>query len=121
MARLSNIRCMKLLLFIFLVLLTCCACDPARRINMKNIGSDTAEITWNASEDSIGFNPFVLNNSKELKYVLPPGKNNFISMTFGVGSWSPDYVDMFMKYLESVEIKSKQENIKLDSAKAIKE
>lgn len=78
-------------------------CDPARRITMKNNSADTAQIIWTASDDSIGFNPFVLNNSKDLKFVLLPRKKE-ISLSFGTGSWTPEYLQRFMRYLVSLEI-----------------
>lgn len=112
---------MKAFLLLVIVAAFAVGCDPARRITMKNVGTDTTQIIWTASEDSIGFNPFVLHNSKELKFTIPPGKNNEVKLSFGVGSWTPDYVETFMKYLKSVEVISKQQSFKLDSTAVIKE
>ncbi|MDQ6610485.1 MAG: hypothetical protein M3Y85_11770 [Bacteroidota bacterium] len=96
-------------------------CNPARRITMKNVGSDTAQVVWTAREDSIGFNPFVMNNSRSLKFSIPPNKNNEINMSFGIGAWTPEYLNGFLKYLVAVEVTSRQQNFKLDSAEKIKE
>lgn len=107
---------MKACLILVIVAALAAGCDPARRITMKNIGSDTTQIIWTASEDSIGFNPFVLHNSKELKFTIPPGKNNEVKLSFGVGSWTPEYLETFMKYLKSMEVISRQQSFKLDSS-----
>ena len=112
---------MKICLLLVIIATLAFSCDPTRHITMKNIGSDTTQIIWTASEDSIGFNPFVLHNSNELKFTVPPGKKNEVKLSFGVGSWTPDYVETFMKYLKSVEVKSKRQSFKLDSSAVIKE
>lgn len=111
---------MKYIFFVLLVAaLACGGCSPARLICMKNNTADTVHITWMASEDSIGFNPFVLNNSRELKFTIPPGANNEIKMSFGSGNWTPAYVEHLMKYLVSLEIQSSKNQTTLSSAKEI--
>ena len=101
--------------------LACCSCNPARLHCMKNNAADTVQITWMASEDSIGFNPFVLNNSRELKFTLPPGGHNKIKMSFGSGNWSPAYVQHLMKYLVSLQVQSPKHQKVLSSPKEISE
>lgn len=90
-------------------------CDPARRIEMKNKSSDTAEFIWKSREDSIGFNPFVLTNNKELKFTIPPHKNSKIKMSFGIGVWSPSEVEKVIFGIESFEILSARHKIRIDS------
>ena len=87
---------------------------------MKNTGPDTAQIIWTAREDSIGFNPFVLHNSKHLKFTLPPSQQNELKLTFGEGAWTEDYINSFVRYLEGVEIISNHSSLKLDTSQAIK-
>ncbi len=113
---------MKWLLFLVAVSACYCSgCNPARRISMKNSSADTAEFILTASDDSIGFNPLVLHNSKELRFRIPPGKNNEINLSFGLGEWTKDYIDFFIKYLVAVQMTSAHQNVKLDSAQTIKD
>jgi hypothetical protein len=93
----------KTALLFTLIYFTVAGCNPARRIIMKNSSADTAQFIWTTPEDSIGTNPFVMHNSKELKFVLPPGKKD-VSLSFGIGSWSPEYMQRFIRYLVSLEI-----------------
>lgn len=107
---------MKHSLFLLPVITACLlSCDPARRIEMKNSSADTAHIIWRVKKDSIGFNAFNLSNNRELKFTLPPYRNSEIKMSFGVGVWSPEEVDRLIHRLESFEIKTSRQNLKIDS------
>ena len=96
------------------------SCDPVRRIEMKNNTADSAQIIWTLNEDSLMNNPFLLSNSKELKFVLYPPKNE-IKMSFGAGSWTPTEVQKLMGHLVSLEIISSSQRIKIDSLPLLKE
>ena len=97
------------------------SCDPSRRIEMKNRSADTAEVVWKAKTDSIGFNPFNLNNSKELRFVLPPHKNEAVKLTFGMGTWTKSEVENVIHRMASLQIKSQTQNIKIDSLPALRD
>lgn len=91
------------------------ACDPARRIEMKNSSNDTAVVIWRVKKDSIGFNAFNLSNNRELKFTLPPYRKEGIKMSFGAGVWSPEEIDKLIHRLESFEIKAPGQHLKIDS------
>lgn len=96
-------------------------CDSVRRIDMKNRSGDSAEIIWTLNEDKLMNNPFLLSNSKELKFKLYGPKNNDIKMSFGPGNWSPSEVQKLISSLESLEIISSSQKIKIDSLPLLKE
>ena len=96
------------------------SCNPVRRIDIKNNATDSAEIKWTLNEDSLMNNPFLISNSKELKFILYP-PNNQIKMSFGAGSWTPKEVQKLVGYLTSLEITSSSQHIKIDSLPLIKE
>lgn len=91
------------------------SCNPARRIEMSNLGSDTAHVIWRVKKDSIGFNAFNLSNNRELKFTLLPNRNDGIKMSFGVGVWSPEEVERLIHRIESFEIKTARQNLRIDS------
>ena len=96
------------------------SCDPVRRIDIKNSTADSAQFIWTLNEDSLMNNPFLISNSKELKFTLYPPKNE-IKMSFGSGSWTPKEVQKLMGYLTSFEIISPSQRIKIDSLPLLKE
>ena len=98
-------------------------CDPVRRIDMKNETGDSARIIWTLtdSDDSIGFNQFLISNSKELKFDFYPPKNDEVKMSFGEGSWTPREVQKLVKQLKSLEIISTAQHIRIDSLPLLKE
>lgn len=98
-----------------------CSCSPVRRIDMKNAGTDTVEFIWTMNEDSLVNNPFMLSNSKELKFTLYPPKRSQIKISFGPGNWSPSEVQKLVGHLESLEIKSAAKRIRIDSLPLLKE
>jgi hypothetical protein len=102
---------------LLLLFFTTClfACDPARRIEMKNMSSDTAQVIWRVKKDSIGFNAFNLSNNRELKFTLLPNRDAAIKMSFGIGVWSPDEVERLIHHLESFEIKTARQSLRIDS------
>ena len=98
-----------------LVVIALFSCDSVRRIDMKNQSADTASIIWTLNEDSLSNNPFMLSNSKELKFQLYGPKRNQINMSFGPGGWSPAEVERLANRLTSLEIISATQRIKIDS------
>lgn len=110
--------------FIGLVIMVAFAvagCNPVRRIDMINATNDTAEIIWTLNEDSLSYNPFLLSNSIELKFVLHPPNKNEIKMSFGAGSWTPKEVQKLVGFLTSIEIISPSKKVKIDSLPLLKE
>ena len=82
---------------------------------MINRTSDTAEVIWKSQEDSIGFNPFVLNNNRKLVFILPPRKHNKVKLSFGMGTWSPEEVAKAIQLLEYFSIKTPHHSLRIDS------
>ena len=96
-------------------------CSPLRKINMKNRSGGDVEITWKLKDlDSLYKSPFFMNLSRTTKFELKPDKPyNTVKMSFGMGSWPKDTLKMITDRLESLEIKSPNGTIKLDSSNNI--
>jgi len=110
---------MKHTLFILLILLVA-ACDPNRRINMINRTNEDVEFTWKIKEDSIKQSPLFMSNSATVHFTLKNKKpSNRISMSAGVGNWTKTELEQFTNDLESMEIKWRNESIKLDTCTKI--
>lgn len=115
-------NCMKTIAgFAFLLLLVVFGCDPVRRINMKNETGDTVRFIWTLKEDSALFNPWMLYNSRELAFTILPSKAKKVKLSFGEGRWSPTDVQKITSYLESLEIISATQRIKIDSLPLLNE
>ncbi|GAA4755120.1 hypothetical protein [Flavisolibacter ginsenosidimutans] len=113
---------MNIIIGFLLVLLTACvSCNPVRRIDMKNETADTVKFIWRLNEDSLMNNPFLLSNSKKLEFTLYPPKVKAIKMSFGEGNWSPKDVQKLVGFLESFEIISPSQHIKIDSLPMLKD
>jgi hypothetical protein len=113
---------MKQYLTLLCIFVAClCACNPARRIEMKNRTADTAEITWRVKKDSIGFNAFNLSNNRELKFKLLPYQKSAIKMSFGVGVWTPSEVEKVIRGLEWYEVRSAGRQLRIDSLPLLKD
>ena len=106
---------------LILSVLTILSCDPVRRIDIKNNSADTAHIIWTLNEDSLSNNPFLLSNSKELKFDLYSPKRDEIKMSFGPGNWSPKEIQRLVGHLTSLEIISSTQRIKIDSLPLLKD
>ena len=91
------------------------------RIDIKNNSADTAHIIWTLNEDSLSNNPFLLSNSKELKFDLYSPKRDEIKMSFGPGNWSPKEIQRLVGHLTSLEIISSTQRIKIDSLPLLKD
>jgi len=76
---------------------------------------------WRLNEDSLMNNPFLLSNSKKLEFTLYPPKVKAIKMSFGEGNWSPKNVQKLIGFLESFEIISPSQHIKIDSLPMLKD
>ena len=87
---------------------------------MINKTNDTAEVIWKSQEDSIGFNPFVLNNKKKLVFVLPPHKHSKVKLSFGMGTWSPEEVEKTIHLLDYFAINAPGQQLKIDSLPLLK-
>lgn len=96
-------------------------CNPVRRIDMKNSTTDSVQIVWTLNEDSLSNNPFMISNSRELKFILHPPKTMRINMSFGAGSWTPTEVQKLVNGLRSLEIISASQRIKIDSLPLLKD
>lgn len=101
--------------FLLVALAACLGCNPVRRIDMKNETADTVRFIWRLNEDSLMNNPFLLSNSKKLEFILYPPKVKAIKMSFGEGNWRPKEVQKLVGFLESFEILSPSQHIKIDS------
>jgi hypothetical protein len=96
------------------------ACDPARRIRMKNLSSHDAEIIWIIKEDSILSSPFFMNNSREAKFQLKPqSPYNKIELSTGIGNWSESQLKNILDDIESLTIKSHHGEIRVNSEELV--
>jgi hypothetical protein len=104
-----------------LTLLFAAACNPTRRIDMKNHSGDDASITWTMKDgDSLYRSYFFISNSTELKFDLKPNSPyNEVRMSFGMGAWKKDTLKIITKPLQSLQIKSNSGTIQLDSQEEI--
>lgn len=106
----------------YFIVFTAClvgmACNPHRRINMKNLSGKDAEVIWTILEhDSLAHSPFFMNNSRTVRFELKPkAPYNQVKMSFGVGSWALDTLAMTTSLLESLEIRSAKGTIRLDTS-----
>jgi hypothetical protein len=97
------------------------SCDPMRRIAMKNNTHDEIEITWTIKEDSILNSPFYLSSSTKTTFKLLPEKPyDFVNMSCGVGTWTPQALQDITDDLESLVIKWKDREIRLDTDEELK-
>jgi hypothetical protein len=97
-------------------------CNPARRIEMKNMSGDTAQVIWKIQEDSSGQNPFNLSNNKELKFRCRPGVRQYYSpCRLASGTWSPSELGFMISKVESLEIISARRVVKIDSLPLLKD
>lgn len=53
--------------------------------------------------------------------MLPPHKNEAVKLTFGMGTWSKSEVENVIHRMESLQIKSPTQNIKIDSLPALRD
>jgi hypothetical protein len=111
----------KILFFLCALASMLCSCDPLRRLQMKNQGSGDAEFIWKLKEhDSLHRNPFFMSNSDIVEFKLKNTKpHNFVNMSFGIGSWTPEYLNQLSQTIESVIIKSTADSMKLNSSAEI--
>jgi hypothetical protein len=111
---------MKAIFMILLLVIAMAACDPARRINMKNESAGDAEITWVIKEDSLHKSPFFITSSKEQKFELKTEKpGNAIRMSAGIGTWTPKYLREVVNDLDSVIIRWNGKEVRLRSEEEI--
>jgi hypothetical protein len=83
---------------------------------MENYTTENAEITWTLKEDSINKSKLYMSNSKTVSFTLQDKKPyNKINLSVGTGTWTPAVLANFIDDLETLEIKWKGGNIKLDS------
>ena len=97
------------------------ACDPFRRINMKNRSEHDADITWFIKMDSINHSYFFISSAQEVKFELKPQKpSNEIYMSFGVGTWTPKAVQNLVDDLDSLVIRWNKGVIRIKGEEEIK-
>lgn len=112
---------MRILQLLFFFSILCMSCDPMRRIDMRNNTDQPMEITWTIKEDSILVSPFYISSSKETTFKLyPESPYNRVNMSFGVGTWTPRAIQELTDDLDSVVIKHKGGEIKLNTDEEIK-
>ena len=112
-------KCIIVFLITILTLLT--ACDPLRRIKMKNRSGHDAEITWIIKQDSINQSPFFISSALDVKFDLKPQQPaNEINMSFGVGTWTPKVVQNLVDDLDSVIIRGNKGVISIKGEEEIK-
>jgi hypothetical protein len=99
---------MKHIFGLSLLCLLLVACDPMRRIEMKNSSGGPVHITWMIQEgDSLTKHALFMNNSKTVKFSLKPEQPyNRVNMSFGIGSWKPDTLRAITRQLDSLIIRS---------------
>ncbi len=89
---------------------------------MKNLSSEEAQIVWTIKEDSIHSSPFYISNTREQTFtLLPNAPGNRINMSSGIGTWSLKHVQNLVDDLESLEIRWKNGEIKLDTEEKIRD
>ncbi|MFN2457130.1 MAG: hypothetical protein ABR502_02905 [Chitinophagaceae bacterium] len=97
------------------------SCDPARRIDMINRSNEDVSIIWTLKEDSAKFSPLFISNSTEVTFPLKTkSPHHAAKMSFGIGTWTLSEVNDLVDDLESLEIQSGNNNLKLTKAEEIK-
>ena len=112
---------MKYITLSILLFVLATACDPLRRIQMKNKSGSDVEITWTLKEsDTLQKTAFFMSNSDKVKFDLKPSRPyNEVNMSFGIGSWTADTLRSVTNSLESLQIKSAGGTIHLKSPEDI--
>jgi hypothetical protein len=80
-------------------------CDPMRRIQMKNMGSEDAEVTWLIKMDSIHVSPLYLSSDREVRFRLAPRPSKAVNLSCGVGTWTPRALNDLTDDLDSLVIR----------------
>ena len=112
---------MRIVLVLSVFSIFCMSCDPMRRIDMRNNTGQEMEITWNIKVDSILVSPFYLSSSKETRFKLyPQSPFNRVFMSCGIGTWTPQAIQELTNDLDSVIIRHKGGEIKLETDEEIK-
>lgn len=87
----------------------CClaaGCNPTRRIDMRNLSGQEAEVTFTIKEDSILVSPFYLNSAEKMTVRLgTQHPYNLAKLSFGIGPWQRPYLEDITDDLEEIEIK----------------
>ncbi len=92
------------------------ACNPVRRIDIKNNSGQEAEVVFAIKEDSILNSPFYISNDTELRLPLKTEHPyNLIKMTFGEGPWNDAFLADITDDLESMQITSTTGTITLNT------
>lgn len=117
-ARTEALLNMKYVYCFAFLLLCLTACDPMRRIHIKNETGNKAEVKWKLREaDSLYKSPFFLSNDMSTRFELFPEKPyNEVNMSFGAGHWSNGYLKEVTNRLQSLEIKANGKTLAIDSA-----
>jgi hypothetical protein len=86
---------------------------------MKNNTAGEAEVIISIKEDSIHSSPFYISNSKEVNFLVLPGKKGRINLSCGIGNWTPVAVKNLADDLESIKIRGNGTEIHLTSEEQI--
>ncbi len=102
----------QLIVFSFL-LAVLSGCDPYQRIRMNNNTAGDAEVIVIIKEDSIHSSPFYISNSREVNFLVLPGRKGRINLSCNVGNWTPAAVRNLVDDLESIKIRGNGAEIQL--------
>jgi hypothetical protein len=92
------------------------SCDPMRRINMKNKSGEDVDIIWTLKEDSAKTSPLFISNDTEVKFHLKNKRpHNEANMSFGIGSWNEAMLKNISDDIESLQINSAKDSVKLST------
>ncbi len=109
-------RTMKYILLLLLIIFTMDSCDPMRRINMKNKSGEDVDIIWTLKEDSAKTSPLFISNDTEVKFHLKNKRpHNEANMSFGIGSWNEAMLKNISDDIESLQINSAKDSVKLST------
>ena len=91
-----------------------------RRLQLRNESSGDAEVIWTLKKtDTLHTSPFYT-NSLQTHFQLKNHKpHNFVNMSFGMGTWSTDYLRQVTDHLESLIIKTAVDSLLLNSSSDI--
>lgn len=96
------------------------ACNPLRRIDIKNESDGEATVQFVVKEDSLMVSPFNLHNSTELRFRLQAqSPYNLVRFSFGVGHWTETSLQQVTDDLERLEIHTVRSRLRLEGPEAI--
>lgn len=112
---------MKALIFFVCLLAMLVGCNPTRRIIFKNHSGENASFYWIMKDrDSLWRSPFFMSDTDSSGFTLKINKpQNVAEMSFGSGSWTPDFLQEAIKDVKSIHLQWKKGVIDLNSPEEI--